>query len=169
MNLELIMAFKTAYEAEKEGMRAYLNFAKQTKVSAGKDMLIQLALDEVDHMELIQKFMEQTLTGMSFQAVEVPAGRLSGIMPNVADASRQKVEKGSVGDMQALKVAMEQEVKAKEFYLAEAGKAQDAAVKELFTKLAEVEQKHYDILSAELSFMEQDGFWFDAMEFSLEK
>jgi len=169
MNFALIGALKTAYEAEKEGMRSYLKYAKETKVSGGKDMFIQLALDEVDHMELIQNFMEKMLKGETFTTVEVPAGRLSKIMPDLQDASRQKIDKASVSDEQALKVAMEQEMKAKEFYLAEASKAEDNVVKEFFEKLAGVEQKHYDILSAELSFMMEDGFWFDAMEFSLEK
>ncbi|ADD69347.1 Rubrerythrin [Denitrovibrio acetiphilus DSM 12809] len=169
MNFALIGALKTAYEAEKEGMRSYLHFAKETNVAGGKDMFIQLALDEVDHMELIQNFMEKTLKGETFTTVEVPAGRLSKIMPDLQDASRQKIDKASVSDEQALKIAMEQEVKARTFYLEEAGKADDAVVKELFEKLAGVEQKHYDILKAELDFMHEDGFWFDAMEFSLEK
>ncbi|PLX70562.1 MAG: rubrerythrin [Denitrovibrio sp.] len=169
MNFELIAALKTAYEAEKEGMRAYLHFAKETNVAGGKDMFVQLALDEVDHMEMIQSFMEKTLKGETFTPVEVPAGRLSKIMPDLDDASRQPIEKGSVSDEKALKVGMEQELKAKEFYLAEAAKTTDNVVKEFFEKLAGVEQKHYDILSAELSYMQKDGFWFDAMEFSLEK
>jgi len=169
MNFELIAALKTAYEAEKEGMRSYLKFAKGTTVPGGKDMFIQLALDEVDHMEMIQGFMEKMLKGETFTPVEVPAGRISKIMPDLSDASLRPVEKASVGDEQALKVGMEQEQKAMEFYKAEAEKAEDAVVKEFFLKLAGVEQKHYDILSAELSFMMEDGFWFDAMEFSLEK
>lgn len=169
MNFELIGALKTAYEAEKEGMRTYLKFAKGTKVAGGKDMFIQLALDEVDHMEMIQGFMEKTLKGETFTPVEVHPGRLSKIMPDLDDASRQKIDKADVSDEQALKVGMEQEVKARDFYLAEAEKAEDPVVKDFFKKLAGVEQKHFDILQAELSFMQKDGFWFDAMEFSLEK
>lgn len=169
MNFELVAALKTAYEAEKEGMRTYLKFAKGTSVAGGKDMFIQLALDEVDHMELIQTFMEKMLKGETFTPVEVPKGRLSKIMPDLDDASRQKIDKASVSDEQALKVGMEQEEKSRDFYLAEAGKAQDAAVKDLFQKLADVEQKHYNILRAEYDFILKDGFWFDAMEFSLEK
>lgn len=169
MNFELIGALKTAFEAEKEGMRNYLHFAKETKVAGGKDMFIQLALDEVDHMELIQGFMEKMLKGETFVPVEVPAGRLSKILPDLQDASRQPIEKAGVSDEQALKVGMEQEQKARDFYLAEADKAQDTVVKDFFKKLADVEQKHYNILHAELSFIQKDGFWFDAMEFSLEK
>jgi rubrerythrin len=169
MNFEFIVALKTAYEAEKEGMRTYLNYAKATEVSSGKNMFIQLALDEVDHMEMIQDFMEKTLKGEAYTEVEVPKGRLAGFMPDIADISKHKTEKSSVDDEKALKAAMEHEKKAKEFYLAEADKAEAKEVKDFFLKLAEVEQKHYDILNAELSFMQEDGFWFDTMEFSLEK
>jgi len=169
MNFEFIMALKTAYEAEKEGIRTYLGYAKQTKVSSGKDMFIQLALDEVDHMEMIQNFMEKTLKGEAYTEVDVPKGRLAGFMPNVSDVSNHKTDESSVSDEKALKVAMEHEKKAKDFYLAEAEKAEIQEVKDFFLKLAEVEQKHYDILNAELSFMQDSGFWFDTMEFSLEK
>ena len=168
MNFELIGALKTAFEAEKEGMRTYLQFAKATSVAGGKDMFIQLALDEVDHMEMIQAFMEKMLKGETFTPVEVPAGRISKLLPDIADASLQKIEKASVSDEQALKVGMEQEAKAREFYLAEAEKVEDTVVKDFFIKLADVELKHYNILHAELTFIQQGGFWFDTQEFSLE-
>ncbi|MCD8491264.1 MAG: hypothetical protein LRY51_04880 [Geovibrio sp.] len=48
-------------------------------------------------------------------------------------------------------------------------KTDNLQAKKLFTDLAAVEQKHYDILQAEIQFIQQDGFWFDMMEFSLEK
>lgn len=133
--MNLLSLLKTAYEAEKEGMRNYLQFAKSTKVAGGKDMFIQLALDEVDHMELIQSFMEKTLKGETFTPVEVPPGRLSKIMPDLDDASRQPIEKGSVSDEQALKVGMEQELKAKAFYMEEAEKTEDNVVKEFLKNL----------------------------------
>ncbi|MCD8567383.1 MAG: hypothetical protein LRY50_03195 [Geovibrio sp.] len=55
------------------------------------------------------------------------------------------------------------------FYLDQAQKTDNLQAKKLFTDLAAVEQKHYDILQAEIQFIQQDGFWFDMMEFSLEK
>nr|WP_283804741.1 hypothetical protein [Flexistipes sinusarabici] len=66
-------------------------------------------------------------------------------------------------------MALSHEKKAIDFYKAEAQKDYSKEVKEFFTKLAGVEEKHYQIIEAELDFMHQDGFWFDTMEFSLEK
>lgn len=167
MSVAMQKALKTAHEAEKEGLRAYLKYAKETKVESGKNMFIQLALDEIDHMELIDKFMEKTLKGEPIVPVDVPLSRLAKFMPNVKDI--KKAEKAGVSDEAALRVALAHEKKANQFYLDEAAKAEDPELKAFFKKLADVEQKHYDILQAELDFMQQDGFWFDAMEFSLEK
>jgi len=169
MNAELLEALKTAYKAEVEGCRAYLKYAKQTNVASGKDMFTQLALDEIDHMELIQDFIDKTMQGLVYDKVEVPAGRLSGFMPSTQDISKlKKTSEAAVGDSDALKVALMHEEKARDFYKAEAEKADIQEVKDLFNKLAEVEQRHYDILQAEIDFINEDGFWFDTMEFSLE-
>jgi len=168
MSNELLKALKTAYEAEKEGLRTYLKFAKQTKVSSGKNMFIQLALDEVDHMELIERFTNQIMEGQKVEVIEVPKGRLSKFMPDVKDVSLQKIDKAELGDEEALKIALEHERKAHEFYKSEAAKAESPEVKEFFEKLAEVEEKHYNIIQAELDTIRNDGFWFDTMEFSVE-
>jgi rubrerythrin len=165
---KLVEALKLSYEAEKEGLRLYLKFAKQTKVATGKDMFIQLAADEVDHLELIERFMEKILSGKPVEPVNVPKGRLSKFMPNLKDVSLQPVDKGVIGDEEALKIALEHEEKAMDFYKEEAKKAQDKAVKDFFEKLAEVESKHLAIIQAELDFLRSDGFWFDTKEFSVE-
>lgn len=169
MNIELLQALRTAHAAEVEGMRSYLNFAKQTEVAGGKNILIQLALDEIDHMELITKFTEKMLKGEVFPAIDVPLSRLSKFMPNIKDASLQKMDKACVDDLDALKIALAHEEKARLFYLEQADKTDNLLAKKLFTDLAAVEQKHYDILQAEIQFIQKDGFWFDMMEFSLEK
>ncbi|MBZ4643640.1 MAG: hypothetical protein PWQ25_1515 [Deferribacteres bacterium] len=164
----LLEALKLAYEAEKEGLRSYLKYARKTKVGVGKDMFIQLAADEVDHMELIENFREKILAGQPIEAVNVPKGRLSKFMPNIKDASLQPVDRADIGDEEALKIALEHEKKAMEFYKAEAAAATDPKVKEFFEKLADVESKHYAIIQAELDSIRGDGFWFDTIEFSVE-
>ena len=167
MSIGMQKALKTAHEAEVEGMKNYLRYAKATKYVNGKNMFIQLAMDEIDHMELIQKFMEKSLKGEPILPVDVPASRLAKFMPNIKDI--KKGDKAEVADTDALRIALAHEEKAKDFYLAESANAEDPELKAFFKKLADVEAKHYDIIKAELDFMAQDGFWFDAMEFSLEK
>lgn len=166
MNSELLQALNLAKQAEIEGLKSYLKYAKQTESASAKNMFVQLALDETDHMELIQKFIDKTINGEVYEAAEVPKGRLSKFMPNTANLKKENAS--TVTDEEALKIAMEHEKQAREFYLAEAEKSDVAEVKDFFSKLADVELLHYNILKAELDFMSQAGFWFDAMEFSVE-
>lgn len=168
MSQKLLEALKTAYEAEKQGLRTYLNYAKQTEVGAGKDMFIQLALDEVDHMELIEKFSADITEGKSISNIDVPAGRLAKFTPDADKASLNKVEKATMNDQEALKVALDHEKNAEEMYEVLAKEETDPEVKRFFEEMAAVEEKHYQIIQAELDYIRQEGFWFDSTEFSLE-
>ncbi len=168
MAVRLIEALKMAYEAEKDGLKTYLNYAKKTDVIAGKNMFIQLALDEVDHMELIEKYMDELLEGKEFKIVEVPEGRLAAIKPG-SKADFKKGEKATLGDEDALRIALEHEKKAGNMYRELSAKEEDATVKAFFDKMADVEDKHLEIIQAELDFMRSEGFWFDTMEFSVER
>lgn len=163
------MALKLAYEAEKEGLRMYLKLAKKCNVASGKNMFIQLASDEVDHLELVEKFIDMKMTGKKYTFVDVPKGRLSKILPNIADISLQPVEKAYITDEEALKVALTHELKAKKFYEEESNKNYSEEVKKFFRDLASVEDKHYLIIQTELDFINKDGFWFNVAEFSLEQ
>ncbi|MDY6820289.1 MAG: ferritin family protein [Deferribacterota bacterium] len=165
----VLEALKLAYEAEKNGLRMYLGLAKKTNVISGKNMFIQLASDEVDHLELIEKFIDKKMAGKPYENIEVPKGRLSKIVPNVDESSLQPVEKAYVSDEDALNTALSHEMKARDFYLEESRKAENEEVKKLFEDLAAVEDKHYMIIQAELDYIHKDGFWFDTAEFSLEK
>lgn len=50
---------------------------------------------------------------------------------------------------EAVRIAMEREKKAREFYLACAGTVADPGVKKMFEFLAREEAKHYDLLEHE--------------------
>jgi rubrerythrin len=169
MEDKLLEALKLGYEAEKEGLRMYLKLSRKSNVLSGKNMFIQLAADEVDHLELIEKFIEKHMAGKKYEHIEVPRSRLSKILPNIKDLSLQPVEKAFLTDEEALKIALSHELKAKDFYAQEQQKTKVPEVKKLFSDLSKVEEKHYQIIQAELDFIHKDGFWFDAMEFSLEK
>lgn len=168
MSAKLLEALKTAYEAEKQGLKTYLQYAKQTEVGAGKDMFIQLALDEVDHMELIEKFSADITAGKSFNNIDVPAGRLAKFAPDADKSKLNKVDKATMNDEAALKVALEHEKNAEDMYVVLAKEETNPEVKKFFEEMAVVEEKHYQIIQAELDYIRQEGFWFDSTEFSLE-
>jgi len=90
---KVLEALKLAYEAEKSGLKVYLQLARKCNVLSGKNMFIQLASDEVDHLELVEKFIDMHMSGKKYTYITVPPGRLSKILPNVKDISLQPVEK----------------------------------------------------------------------------
>jgi rubrerythrin len=165
----VLAALKLAYEAEKAGLKMYLKLARNCSVLSGKNMFIQLASDEVDHLELVEKLIDMNMSGKKYTYIDVPESRLSKILPNINDISLQPVEKAYLTDEEALKVALAHELKARQFYLEESEKAYSEEVKKLFKDLAAVEDKHYLIIQTELDFINKDGFWFDVAEFSLEQ
>jgi rubrerythrin len=165
----VLAALKLAYEAEKSGLRMYLKLARNCNVLSGKNMFIQLASDEIDHLDLVEKLIDINMSGKKYTHIEVPAGRLSKILPSINDISLQPVEKANITDEEALKVALAHELKARNFYLEESEKEYSEEVKKLFKDLAAVEDKHYLIIQTELDFINKDGFWFDIAEFSLEQ
>jgi rubrerythrin len=167
-NQKLLSALKMAYEAEKQGLKTYLEYAKKTEVGAGKDMFIQLALDEVDHMELIENFSAEIAEGKPFHKIEVPAGRIAQFKPDVDKATLNKLQKSTLNDEEALKVALEHEKNAENMYEKLAQEEENPEVRAFFEEMAKVEEKHYQIIQAELNFMRQEGFWFDTTEFSVE-
>lgn len=168
MSNKILEGLKIAYEAEKQGLKAYLEYAKQTKVGAGKNMFIQLALDEVDHMSLIEKFSSDITKGKSFTNIQIPTSRIEKFSPNIDKAQLCKVDKATIDDETALKVALDHEKNASNMYVELAKETTEPEVKKFFEDMSEVEEKHYQIIQAELNFMRQEGFWFDTLEFSLE-
>ena len=168
VNKKLLSALKLAYEAEKQGLKTYLKYAKETNVGAGKNMFIQLALDEVDHMELIEKFSADIADGKPFYKLDVPLSRIEKFQPDIDSATFSKLDAATLSDEEALKVALEHEKNAENMYEKLAEDETNPEVKAFFEDMAKVEEKHYQIILAELNFMRSEGFWFDTTEFSVE-
>jgi rubrerythrin len=65
------------------------------------------------------------------------------------------------GAMAALDIAIKAEMKAEEFYSAQAQQVTDPQFKELLTRLAGEEHGHYEFLLAERSSLAGGFYWFD--------
>ena len=50
-SMEIVKSLKSAIELEKKGLVTYLKYARQTKNEAGKNMFVQLAIDEHSHRD----------------------------------------------------------------------------------------------------------------------
>lgn len=167
-NEEAIKAIKTAMEAEKNGLTAYLKYARETKDETGKNMFIILARDEVEHWNVLEKQLENLFENSKWVKTNIELSEIQRIMPKVRNKEKRIKGESGIDQLDALKTALDMELKAKEFYLENAEKVKDAIAKEMFIKIAAMEDAHYEIIQAELDSIKGLGFWFGIPEFSLE-
>lgn len=166
--IEPIKALEIAINAEKQGLRTYQEFAYKTKDESGKNMFIRLAMDEFEHMSILEKQRESIQEKECWITVKLAKSDIEKLAPAIK-ARTQKV-KGTEGldQMSALRTALEMEDRAIKFYREQEQTSTDPIAKEMYARLITMEKAHYELIQAEIDYIEKTGFWFNIREFSLE-
>jgi|SRR3989304_7638454 len=73
-----------------------------------------------------------------------------------------------ISDIEALSTALREEQVAKEYYVKQASLMTDAAAKEMYLRLAEMEDAHYQIIEAEIDSIKGTGFWLGFPKFTMD-
>jgi rubrerythrin len=157
---------------EKEAISAYIKFAKAVKDPKAKNVLINLADDEVGHMTKLEKHLMNILKGQPWllpKAEEIEAVAAVFTSSGYPAMEVRMKDLGKVDEIRILEIAVEREIIANKFYLDLAAKAHSPEAKEMFLALAKEEELHMKILRAEIDSIGQNGFWFDMQEFTMEK
>jgi len=168
MAYDLKGALGYAIEIEKEGMRSYMEFAMRSISVDGKDMFIWLAREEFSHMRLFENMLVAVDEGGAVSASEIPVSGIQKMMPKVKKMDLAKGGKAEAHDADALRAALKMEEDTRDYYMAQAKKADDQKVKEVFSALADVEHGHWELIMAQLDFVTQTGYWFGFQEFDVE-
>ncbi len=157
-----------AVEAEKQSLAVYLRLAWETTDPGGKNMFIRLAQDEYDHMRLLERQQAALVLGGSWGTADLPLSVVERVVAGLSSSDR-RIRGGRGQDrLAALLSALNLEEKARDFYSEQARQAGDAAARATYTRLAEMEQAHADLLQAEVDSIQQTGYWFTTREFTLE-
>jgi rubrerythrin len=157
---------------EKEAISTYIRFAKAVRDPKAKNVLINLAGDEVGHMTKLEKHLMAVLKGQPW--VLPNAGEIDAVAAVFTAEGYQPIEIAATDLAKAdvlriLELAVEREVVANRFYLDLAAKASSSEAKEMFLSLAKEEELHMKILRAEIDAIGKTGFWFDMQEFTMEQ
>jgi rubrerythrin len=147
----LMDAISRAIYAEIGAMNFYSRIAGRIGNREGSEKFRQLSADEMGHRDTLKGWYSR-LFGEEF--VESEAGIKGSEIGDIPINERS-------GAVEALDTAIEAELKANEFYLSEAGKAEDPELKRMFEKLAQQEMGHYDLLTAEKNALTGGFYWFD--------
>ena len=163
---------KVAIATEWEGYGFYRALAKRTTSQLGKAMFHRLAEEEVEHVRILEEVScayKDSCVYMDYETaleyiecdVDLDAVDEEVACTPTAPIFKQGVERAeSLNDIEALRVAAENEVEAVTHYR--------RAAKEFFSRMVDIESGHLKLLEAEADYYSANGFYFDVREFSLE-
>lgn len=152
---EDLKAVRIAILAEKEAFQTYSKLEKKTRDPKGKDMFHQLSEFEMNHYQKLKqlaKSLEEKgewilYDGTSFKKRHIP------IKIEVPKSQNQ------LSDLDALKIAIKEEKKAKAFYSSMAEITKDLRGKNMYKKLSEEEALHEKILNDQFYSLHNTGIW----------
>ena len=146
-----------AMQMEKDGELFYREIAAQTTNTGIRNILTMLADAEVRHYELFERM-------KGHETLPVPhLGYLSGIK-NVFAEIRERKRAITNGSQVALyKKAQGLEQKTRDFYREKSSEVEPSQ-KEVLLKIANEEQKHYDILENLILMVQRPETWLENAE-----
>lgn len=146
-----------AMQLEQDGERYYREIAAQTTNMGIRNILNMLADAEVRHYQIFQQMKKQE----SAQPADLTY--LSGIK-NVFAELRDRKRAITNGTQTALyQKAQKLEEKTRNFYREKSGEV-DPAQKEMFLKIADEEQTHFDILENLITMVTRPDTWLENPE-----
>ena len=155
-----------AIKLEINGQAFFNHAAEATGNELGKKMFVRLAQEEVKHLETFSRLFSSVIKSDDWKK-QVRSEELKGTSAVIQQlADRMKRAEGK-SEVEALRIGMELEQKAIDFFSGTAGMADEAA-RQIFEKIADEERFHYDLLQAQYDSVTGSGFWLDSSEFKMD-
>jgi len=160
-------AMKTAIEMEKSGHRFFTEASNKVKHEVGRKLFSRLAAEEIEHMRTFEKIFNEVSGGADWKEAmkAVPPAKK---VPYFDEARKEfKVEDMSV-ELDYLKKALDLERDAMQFFEKAIQDAESPEAKQIFKRILDEEQGHYDLIQSEIDSINGNGFWFDVTEFRMD-
>jgi rubrerythrin len=153
--------FEYALEKEKHAQEYYKDLAEKCNNEGLKYILNMLAEEEGRHVVIIQK--------MQGEHPEMPPE--STLLAN-AKKTFEKMKSSkeafdfNIAQVELYKKAQEIEKAAKDHYIGKMNELKDEIQKKIFQKLADQEQRHYNLLGNIIEFITKPQSWLENAEFN---
>ena len=168
-NNEALKALTIALKLEKDGYQFYIKASKKTKNLLGKEMFKSIAEEEKKHIERIQniygglkKSKEWPETSKKAEG-EKKSVKFETIFNKVNNDIKKSLEIDP-GDIEAIKIAKEMEIKGYKFYQERSEKAESLFEKEFYQVLVKEESNHYEVLENTYEYLSNPSDWFSKKE-----
>ncbi|MFO7890494.1 MAG: ferritin family protein [bacterium] len=168
MTKELEQILKTAMEVEINGMSTFNNLAHKTQNENGKKMFQQLAKDEEEHQAILKNQLEHLTKNGTWKEIQIPQSKVQSLIPKLREKQIRTKGEAKLGEIDALNTALDLERKTAQFFRDQAEKVKDSQAKDMFLRLAEWEDSHFDLIQAELDSVKNTGMWFGVPAFRMD-
>lgn len=162
-----IIIIETAIEAEKETLRTYIKSAIKISNTMGKNMFLKLALDELNHREILEKVLKAMLEGGLCTFPEVPKTDIIKIVPDIENEIEKSIHLGQ-DDLTVLRLAQKVEQNGIEYYKDCVKNSWDEESKKMFGYLVKMEEEHHSLIQTQIDYIEGTGYWLGLREFTLD-
>jgi len=149
---------KYALQMEKDGEIFYRKITEKTEHKSLKAIVTMLADEEVKHYKAIERMRED-----KYEIIDTD---ILDNARNIFEQMKDKAEEFSsqLGDVELYKKAQEMEKLSQQFYRDNAKKIDEAKQKDLFSRLAKEEKKHYFLLENIIEFISRPKLWLENAE-----
>ncbi len=158
---------REAITLELNGRKFFNHAAEVTHHPRGKKMFLHLAQEEVKHLETFGKLFSEILGGSDWKK-EIRPEDVSDEAPLVEKLKESMKKEEGKGETEALRIGMELEQNAIDFFQKAAEETDDPVAKKMFLEISEEEKFHYDLLQAQYDSVTGSGFWLGSAEFQMD-
>jgi rubrerythrin len=164
---EVENAIREAIKLEINGRKFFNHAAEVTNHEKGKKMFRFLADEEVKHLETFGNLFSQILKGEDWKKY-VRSEDIRGEAPLVLKLKESMKKEEGKGEVEALRIGMELEQNAVQFFQSAASETDDPPAKKIFREICEEEKFHYDLLQSQYDSVTKSGFWLGSAEFQMD-
>ncbi len=157
-----LTALSQALKLEKEGHAFYLQAAEETLDEKGKRTFLSLAADEERHTEMVQRQLHEIEGGGSYVLLPNLDAPDIDLNAKLFPPQRARVE-ARIGrnpnELEALHVALENEIRSYDLYRAAAKETDSEAGRQMYRWLAGAEMTHFNLLMSNYQSLVSLGGW----------
>ena len=158
---EIKEAIQTAIQMEKDGYSFYKKAASQTSSETGKTFFESLASDEQVHLDVFQKIFEDKVGKTEWDTLVQSSKKYTDLPIFPKDLKTTEGANPDLDELDALRIAMDAEKEAIDYYKEIKAKTTSNDVKEIINEIIEQEKNHYLLLEQEFDHLDKTGYWFE--------
>ena len=158
---EVKEAIQTAIQMEKDGYNFYKKAAAQTSSEMGRSVFESIADDELVHLETFQKMFNEAVGTTEWDTLVQSNKKYADLNVFPKDLKTVEGTRPDTNELDALRMAMDSETEAIDYYNEILSKTDDEDVKKIIDMIIEQEKRHYFLLEQEFSHLSSTGYWYE--------